>query len=111
MEGYLSILATISSSLGSWRAGTVSVSLPAPPPEFTRLSSTERQDSSVLPDTWKVVDSFYQEVLGLTDYEGFHQKKQGNIFLLNAFFKDSGFSYPMKAGLSVTATFIFGKEL
>ena len=43
-----------------------------------------------------------QEVLRLTDYEGFHQKRKGNIFLLNAFFKDSGFSYPMKEGPSIT---------
>ena len=54
-------------------------------------------------------DSLYQEVLAMTDYEGFHQKKPGNIFLLNAFFKDSGFSYPMKAGLSiVSAQSIYG---
>ena len=54
-----------------------------------------------------LLNLFFQEVLGLTDYEGSHRKRKGNIFLLNAFFKDSGFSYPMKAGLSTTATFIF----
>ena len=55
----------------------------------------------------RLLNLFFQEVLGLTDYEGSHRKRKGNIFLLNAFFKDSGFSYPMKAGLSITATFIF----
>ena len=60
--------------------------------------------SSFQAETRKVVFFFFQEVLGLTDYGGSHRKKKGNIFLLNAFFKDSGFSYPMKAGHSITAT-------
>ena len=37
-----------------------------------------------------------KEVMVLSDYDGTHQKTEGNIFLMNAFFKDNGFSYPMK---------------
>ena len=42
-----------------------------------------------------------EEVLALTDYEGTHQQREGNVFLLNAAFKDSLFTYPMKARLDV----------
>ena len=42
-----------------------------------------------------------EEVLAMTDYEGTHQQREGNVFLLNAAFKDSLFTYPMKARLDV----------
>ena len=46
-----------------------------------------------------------QEVLSLTDYEGSHQRRKGNIFLLNASFKDNDFSYPLKAELDIPIHF------
>ena len=36
----------------------------------------------------------------MTDYKGTHRKRPGNIFLLNAFFKQSGFVYPMEASIT-----------
>ena len=100
MEEYLSILLTIFSPHGSLMPGIVSVSLPMPSPKFTRLSSTERQKTKSIFSEMRIHYFSHQEVLRLTDYEGFHRKRKGNIFLLNAFFKDSGFSYPMKERLS-----------
>ena len=34
------------------------------------------------------------------DYKGTHKKRPGNIFLLNAFFKQSGYVYPMEASIT-----------
>ena len=39
-----------------------------------------------------------KEVLALLDYEGTHQKRKGNIFLLNASYKTSDFVHPMEVG-------------
>ena len=36
----------------------------------------------------------------MVDYKGTHKKRPGNIFLLNAFFKQSGFVYPMEASIT-----------
>ena len=45
----------------------------------------------------------------MDNYKGTHKKRPGNIFLLNAFFKQSGFVYPMEA--SVTDVNIWSKVL
>ena len=42
-----------------------------------------------------------EEVMALSDYEGTHQKRKGNIFLLNAAYKDSVFTYPIKVMMSI----------
>ena len=36
----------------------------------------------------------------MVDYKGTHKKRPGNIFLLNAFFKQSGYVYPMEASVT-----------
>ena len=41
-----------------------------------------------------------EEVVLLSDYEGTHQERKGNIFLLNAAFKDF-FTYPIKVMTSI----------
>ena len=35
----------------------------------------------------------------MVDYKGTHKKRPGNLFLLNAFFKQSGFVYPVEASI------------
>ena len=45
----------------------------------------------------------------MADYKGTHKKRPGNIFLLNAFFKLSGFVYPIEA--SITDVNIWGRVL
>ena len=36
----------------------------------------------------------------MVDYKGTHKKRPGNIFLLNALFKQNGFVYPMEASVT-----------
>ena len=36
----------------------------------------------------------------MVDYKGTHKKRPGNIFLLNALFKQNGFIYPMEASVT-----------
>ena len=50
-----------------------------------------------------------REVFTMDNYKGTHKKRPGNIFLLNAFFKQSGFVYPMEA--SVTDVNIWSRVL
>ena len=50
-----------------------------------------------------------REVFKMNDYKGTHKIRSGNIFLLNAFFKQSGFVYPMEA--SVTDVNIWSRVL
>ena len=45
----------------------------------------------------------------MKNYKGTHKIRSGNIYLLNAFFKQSGFVYPMEA--SVTDVNIWSKVL
>ena len=41
-----------------------------------------------------------REVFTMANYDGAHKKRPGNIFLLNAFFKQSGFVYPIEASVT-----------
>ena len=50
-----------------------------------------------------------REVFTMKNYKGTHKIRSGNIYLLNAFFKQSGFVYPMEA--SVTDVNIWSKVL